>query len=403
MRAKLDRIARFDCSAQPGAPRPPHNNLLALQRAAGNRAVNAAVQRQVTFKSGGQQKRAIDVRAEDLQAAFAAREFLHPEIPRRWGEPSAVRLTALRGALAALDESVHDHGLIDLDDEAGVTALCQALIAIAESGEKPVSGLRYPKMNAEVITRKTRAGIELTLTKWHDYAKKWVDDASEEHSEWTAARNKLGNQYYEDTAHEDFRKQYKAFMTTYEHMDGVIRECSVLLVGLKHAGKEELRRFRAVYKAEALQAVVEWEDETAGHIENIVSNPHNLTPANEHHRVPGAAAAVLALTVLRNRAHHGGSGQDITLITLNNKVKAIYDRYYFRVRTEENRIYERPKRGERKRKDDGRLKPAKTPWHKEDSMVLTPTMADRLLGDVQPNEWLTTPTDLDRDHATTES
>ncbi|SDG66137.1 hypothetical protein SAMN05216553_110114 [Lentzea fradiae] len=365
----------------------PLGGLVALQRAAGNRAVTAAVQRQVTFTKSGTNSDASGADTKDLRAVLIKHGSLLDRVPPHWKEQGEVRLSALRSALAALSKAPEDHGAVDLDTETDLVRLCELMISLATTGtsEAPAFSTRYPPMNAVVLTDKKAAkDICATLQDWRDYADQWVKDAAEELVRWEAGRKALGSAYYQPE-HEDFRIRYKEFQKTHTEMKTASSMSDVLALHLAGAAGTALHEFGAVYRAGTLHAVVKWCDRSATEIYFIASNPYNLAPENQRSRVGGAAAAALALTLAQNKAHHG-KFEEVRLMSANNKVKGLYDHYGFRVLSGDD-LLTRPER-ERRRPDDSGAKPAKTEWHNMSDMALTPENAEKLWDRLAPETWL---------------
>jgi hypothetical protein len=116
--------------------------------------------------------------------------------------------------------------------------------------------------------------------------------------------------------------------------------------------------------------------------------------------IPGVAKALLILTVAQYRAARDKkpTNEPVGLWALNNKVKGIYDRYYFRV-VIKDALVERPPRG--KKTDAPGKAPVKTPWHTDTkSMIITDELADRLLQEAPLKTWLTVPPELAKHLAT---
>lgn len=422
--------------------------LAALQRSAGNRAVGTlprpgpdlAVQRTVAFARGGRPVRAHEVPVEVIRDTLAGMAELRESIPAGWWlskERNRLLLSRVGTAVDAVVAATRDYGTVDLDSPEDLARLCRAVVEVATAtgtggttatttggaapghpgGARvaPPAGVSAPRlvpappavgtgagrrapepMRAVIVTPDTRQGIVDVLREWHRYASDQYALVTAERRVLERERTSLGNGYYEDAA-VDFRRRYRQVRALYLHLSGAENESRQVRSGLLGAGDRDLARFGALYHGDRLEGVVEWSTAEATYISNIVGNPHNLVPAPGERPVGNVAAALLVLTVARNRqrAPSPSARRDVKLWALNNKVKGLYDRYHFRVFIGDAPV-SRPERGWKREDEHGRLRPVKEVWHSSDnsSMVLTQAKADDLLKDVRPGEWLTVPEEL---------
>lgn len=252
------------------------------------------------------------------------------------------------------------------------------------------------RMEAKFLTRENYSRIHDTLKKWEKYAETQSKLLLAAYSELKEQRDELGDDYY-SSRQRDFREKFKKVRDRRVHMGGALSECFTICASMTQAylRKEDLGRFAALYADEQLQGIVEWKSRDADEIANIAGNPYNIVPAKEGDPVvKGVARALLILTVAQHRAHRAQSTiATIKLDALNNKVKGIYDRYYFRV-TSEGRMVERLPRGTTVADDEKKSKRPKTEWHSTKTMILTDEMAKKLIDETEPKKWLTAPEEL---------
>ncbi|MFT7871293.1 MULTISPECIES: hypothetical protein [Amycolatopsis] len=413
--------------------------LLSLQRSVGNRAVGlvarGAVQRTVAFTRDGTPVSSVS--PEEIWKAFNARmDELRSSIPEAWWVDGKAKTQLSRlsigKAFRAARDSPTDHGTVALDSSDDLFRFCRLLIGIATGaggntavggapstaapagalagaaapaapGNRQVPALtghpKYDQMSAVIVTERVRDEIVPILDEWEEYAEQKWNALRPLFQDLKDERVAMGVAYY-SAENERIRARSKSLRTAFRHLGGAKDECKSVAKGLRAANGPGLASFAALYHGTQLQGVVEWNYPDASRIENIAGNPHNIVVPTDvqppHVRpVRGVAAALLALTVAQHRSHAkpGQPAADIALFALNNKVKPIYDRYYFQVFAGK-KLHPRPKREDRVAKRAAGHKPEKETWHQKRGMVLSHERADKLLKDVQPHTWLAVPDTL---------
>ena len=406
----------------------------------------AGVQRTAEFTLHGQSLNTLGVEAKFVCELLRARIVeLGILVPADWwldenNKGAGLRPALIEGALRELVSAKEDYGEFNLDTTKGITTLCQELIKFSSGASKNSSsspkgelasswataptpiisvpslaaggrGVQQPmKMEAVFLTSGGFPGIYKEIEEWKAYTKNLREPLAYAFGKLQSQRRDLGNDYY-SPQHNDFRIEFKEAKRRCIHMDGVEQECDTVLAALRQAfnQREPLDRFAALYANGRLQGIVEWKSQKsrdADYISNIVGSPYNIVPAGEP-VVGGVAKALLILTVARHRAERAQSTSQeqapspIRLWALNNKVKGIYDRYYFRVFDgPKGLVIDRPPRGKKDTKavelGKNLLVPKKTQWHYTKTMILTDEMAKKLVAEAEPKKWLTIPSELAR-------
>jgi Domain of unknown function (DUF4157) len=422
LEAEADTVARRVCSGGPAGMIVPNPRATRT----------AVVQRKAALKRGSETLSEDDLSSHEVRAWLLERPQLKDLIPVAWwigADRTQLRLVPLRPALKAVVAAPTDYGTFDLNKPDDVTRLCQAMIDLALATvttptpliQQPVptpptpalppeivlvpppaaeKSTREPQkiLQAKYVTPDNLREIMKVLTDWKAYAESKRKPLLDKYIDLTQKRALLGDEYY-SLSSEEFRREFKKVNQQRTNMSGAASECENVLRNLAAAATRtnDLSRFMALYHGDQLQGVVEWSSTAADYISNIVGNPNNIVPQDDIPAVPGVAKALVILTVTQYRAERALPSArkrgPIKLWALNNKVKGIYDYFHFQVIAGDKPI-KRPPRGQKEKGQLGKLKPHKTTWHEENSMVITDEAATELLRKFEPGRWLEVPADL---------